>query len=582
MTFAAVTLLGMTVGQPPAPDYYPMNSRTIKLPVEYKKDRKAIRQVHLYVAHNGENTWYSEGLVTPDKDSFVYLAKDDGIYWFKMVIEDLKGNKDPADLTRDPPDLKVVIDTTPPQIRVTNARRTGQDVVIEWAVEDKFPNDAETKIYFCTTGDPAAKWQEVKRHPASPAGVGFACGTNDGVTVKIAAADVAGNRTEVTREFAAAAPPATANSSPAPAPASTTPPAPAAGGVVAAQNTVPPGGGGAIAPPPPPDLGAFTGPITPAPTPPAAVAPPAAQPLGQQPGYQPPVYQPSAYQPPAQPGGDTGGAPQPLPTVDPKAQPSGLTPQTGGAAPAGGWTGAAPAADAPRAQVIGYPRFDLGYDVEQRGPSGISRVDLWVTRDEGKSWLPWSQHDGKNGAVRVTLDAPKNPQPLEGAYGFRLVPVSGAGLKTEPAPGDAPELRVVLDVTPPKLELYKTAGDPANPDTLVIRWTATDRNFGEEPITLEWSEAIAGPWHPVASTGPDPVVQATAVSPPPVAKRLANTGQYAWRVPAGTPARVYLKATACDAAGNVTERVTRDPETVDLTKPRARISGIVPPALPRP
>jgi hypothetical protein len=45
---------------------------------------------------------------------------------------------------------------------------------------------------------------------------------------------------------------------------------------------------------------------------------------------------------------------------------------------------------------------------------------------------------------------------------------------------------------------------------------------------------------------------------------------------------VYLKATACDAAGNVTERVTRDPETVDLTKPRARISGIVPPALPRP
>ena len=82
MTFAAVTLLGLAVGQPPAPDYYPMNSRTIKLPIEYKKDRKAIRQVLLYVARNGENTWYQEGFVTPDKDAFVYVAKEDGVYWF--------------------------------------------------------------------------------------------------------------------------------------------------------------------------------------------------------------------------------------------------------------------------------------------------------------------------------------------------------------------------------------------------------------------------------------------------------------------------------------------------------------------
>src|SRR5215211_681478 len=134
MTFATVALLGMTVGQPLGPDYYPMNSRTIKLPIEYKKDRKSIRQVLLYVARNGENTWYQEGFVTPDKDAFVYVAKDDGIYWFKMVIEDLKGNKDPADLTRDPPDLKMVIDTAAPQIRVTNARRSGEEVVVEWSV----------------------------------------------------------------------------------------------------------------------------------------------------------------------------------------------------------------------------------------------------------------------------------------------------------------------------------------------------------------------------------------------------------------------------------------------------------------
>ena len=65
---------GLTLGQPPAataaPDYYPLNSRTIKLPIKYEKDRKAIRQVMLYVARNGENTWYQEAAVPPDRDAF--------------------------------------------------------------------------------------------------------------------------------------------------------------------------------------------------------------------------------------------------------------------------------------------------------------------------------------------------------------------------------------------------------------------------------------------------------------------------------------------------------------------------------
>jgi hypothetical protein len=244
------------------------------------------------------------------------------------------------------------------------------------------------------------------------------------------------------------------------------------------------------------------------------------------------------------------------------------------------WT-APPGPEAARAQVINYPRFDLGFDLEQRGPSGISRVDLWVTRDEGRSWQKWSQHDGKGGAVRVALDVRENTQ-LEGHYGFKLVPVSGAGLsEREPAAGDTPDMRVVLDVTPPQIDLFPPLSDPNTPDSLVIQWKATDRNFGDDPITLEWCESPAGPWKPLASNANDPVVQATSMSTP-VARRLANTGQYVWRVPAGVPARVYLKATARDSAGNVKEVVTREPILVDLTKPRAKISGIVPPVAPRP
>ena len=60
----------------------------------------------------------------------------------------------------------------------------------------------------------------------------------------------------------------------------------------------------------------------------------------------------------------------------------------------------------------------------------------------------------------MQLDTRFNQQP-EGDYGFRLVPVSGAGL-TDGAPkaGAAPEMRVHVDVTPPMIEVYKPTADP--------------------------------------------------------------------------------------------------------------------------
>jgi hypothetical protein len=593
MTFAAVTLLGMTMGQPQGADIYPMNSRTIKLPIVYKeKDRKQIRYVRLFVARNGENVWYQEASVTPDKDAFVHTAKEDGEHWYKMQIEYLNGALDPPVLTQDPPDLKVVIDTAPPVIRVTNAKRSGNEIVIEWAVDDKFLNDAQTKVEFCPAGDPAARWRPVDRPPpAHPgerfSGVKFACGTADGITVRVTAADFAGNRTEVLKEYPAAGPGQVGAAPVWPNPpitAPTTPVTPAPpSGVVPVQNTQ----GAGVAQPADVFPAVPAGPIPPPVVPPVSPAGPVG-PGSQQSGYlpppsqtpfsQPPASGPPSYVPPPNPaaggaGGPSGSA-QPLATVDPKEPPATAAAQ--GAAPAN-WSTPAAGGEGPRAQFINYPRFDLGFDLEQHGPSGIGRVDLYVTRDEGKSWRKWKEYDGKGGAVRVSLDVPPVPQQMEGSYGFRLVPVSGAGLsESAPGSGVAPEMRVVLDVTPPQVELWPLLSDPNNPDTLLIKWVATDRNFGEEPITLEWSESAAGPWHPIASGGGEPVVQATAVNVPAAPKRLANTGQYGWRVPANTPARVYLKVTARDAAGNLTERVTKDPQTVDLTKPRAKINGIVP------
>ncbi|MCZ2343249.1 MAG: hypothetical protein LC104_15870, partial [Bacteroidales bacterium] len=110
---------------------------------------------------------------------------------------------------------------------------------------------------------------------------------------------------------------------------------------------------------------------------------------------------------------------------------------------------------------------------------------------------------------------------------------------------------------------------------LLLHWEATDRNFGRDPIAIEWGEQPTGPWQPVSTaTGLVPVAGAgTGVAP---AGRLPNTGSYSWALPPTLAThRVYLKFTAWDIGGNRSEVVTPSPVLVDLTKPVAHIQGII-------
>jgi len=652
MNFLAVTLVGVTFGQPPisTPDYYPMNSRNIRIPIRYEKDRKAIRQVKLYVARNGENTWYQEGAVPPDRDYFNYYAKEDGLYWFTMMEEDLQGRNIPADLTRTPPDLKVIVDTVPPKVHFTNARKNGEETVVEWYVDDKYPDESATRVHFRPVGSDGP-WTEVTLPANSRSGVRFSSGVSGPVVVRVTAFDLAGNKTEQVREIEvtggsqsagsqtgggqtssqttkshiaghSSATDPTGSTSPqagmtaGPATASDAPLAPVGPPPdKSPSSTTATGFTGAV---PPPDLGPVA-PTAPTSPPQAASSQPNPASSGASGASGEPVGPIAPITPPVVPAGvagiggqatgssasganltpiaptvssssapslTTSAQPHAQPNADPRHATAQALPSVGmgeanlsGPTPVAVWTSgnapATPSVEVNRVQYINFWSFDMAYEVESRGPSGISRLDLWVTRDDGRTWLKWSQHDGKAATVRVNLNVPNNPQP-EGAYGFRVVPVSGAGLsEREPVSGDPPDLRVIVDVTPPTLDLYRPVGDPNNPDALVIQWKATDANFGEDPITIEWSDKPTGPWQPTAAAGELLPAGASPLQQP---RRLPNSGQFSWRVPAGLPPRVYLKVSARDAAGNVREVITREPVLVDLVKPRAKISGIITPA----
>ena len=184
------------------------------------------------------------------------------------------------------------------------------------------------------------------------------------------------------------------------------------------------------------------------------------------------------------------------------------------------------------------------------GPSNIGSVELYLTKDEGRTWQKWADDPDLKPPITAEL-------PGEGVYGFRLVIHSGAGLsKGTPQSGDLPEMRVEVDTTPPVVELYELRPDPSRPNTLILTWTAKDKNLAADPITLQWAERPDGSvWNSIAAG-------------------LANSGQYLWQLPPNMPPRVYLRVSARDTAGNTGVAETREPMLVDLNKPEGRLLRI--------
>src|SRR2546430_12302880 len=123
--------------------------------------------------------------------------------------------------------------------------------------------------------------------------------------------------------------------------------------------------------------------------------------------------------------GSPGGRPIALPSdpiVTPKGDPVGVT------------MTAAP--NLPPAQVINVTSFKMAYEIEDKGASGIGKAEVWVTRDDGRTWTQWSVVEKPESPLLIDLAKTGNAQ-VEGVYGFKILLQSGAGLSRDaPKPGE--------------------------------------------------------------------------------------------------------------------------------------------------
>jgi hypothetical protein len=201
-------------------------------------------------------------------------------------------------------------------------------------------------------------------------------------------------------------------------------------------------------------------------------------------------------------------------------------------------------------QAVNALDFTLDYQLDAIGPSGVGVVELWITTDDGKAWHRYGEDTDRTSPFDVRV-------PGDGLYGFTLMVRSGADLGLEPPrAGDAPQLRVLVDTTPPDARLLGAqVGKGELADRVDIRWQAGDASLAEHPVAIYYAEKITGQWNPIAT-------------------RLQNEGSYSWQVARTVPDRVFLRLEVRDRAGNIQFIDSLAPVTIDRSRPKGRIVGV--------
>jgi hypothetical protein len=199
-------------------------------------------------------------------------------------------------------------------------------------------------------------------------------------------------------------------------------------------------------------------------------------------------------------------------------------------------------------QFIASSRASLEYRIDQVGPSGVGKVEVWVSNDQGATWRRHCEDADRRSPAEFEL-------PGDGLYGVRVVVTNGNGFGgRQPAPGEQPQLFIEVDTIPPMVQLKEV--EPSNNGTTIeVHWVATDKNLGAEPINLYYATRREGPWQPMA-------------------RGLRNDGIYRWTFPRDMGPQFFVRVEAIDLAGNIARSESPTGIMLDMTEPRASILGV--------
>ncbi len=504
--------------------------------------RPLVREALLYLSKDRGKSWQLHSRLPANHEGFLFQATQDGPHWFSVGLLDLNGRHEPANIHSAPVGQKVLVDTTKPEARLA-VHRQNSDISLQWEIREEHLNLNSLRLECRTVEMPPNQWIPIQVQPGITGSGSFPAPSAGPITVRLHASDVAGNFVSIMSD----------------APAAPVVNAPTFAAGPGAQGIVGSGAGG-FGTGPSPTMAYPGGNYAMVPTSNGSVQVGSSA-YNSAPGTPVPgTIEATTWTPP-------GGLPQPQPVP---------TVSTQGPAPvAGNVPGMAishPISQVSTATALVKPArmvnqrlVQVDYELGRVGPSGVGSVEVWTTLDEGETWTLATTETMAQSGMELTANPAvptRNKIPLsiqrEGVpQGFILVAKSRAGLgRPAPQRGESPQIRLECDTTAPEATLFSPVPDPDQRDHLLLSWKASDRNLVGNPITIEWSDGSAGPWHKI---GPG---------------EIPNSGRLSWLVPPGTPPMVHLRLSVKDQAGNKGVAQTQQPILVDLSIPEVNILGL--------
>jgi hypothetical protein len=490
-------------GEPAVNKHYTRDA-VFHLPIKIEeKSRGSIKEVQLYVKV-GQGEWQFREKAPPTQPAFKFKAPQDGEYWFTLVTVDNKGFATPNDLAHLAAEdiVMVVVDTEPPTFELKPLKAANSDLLLQCVIHDANPDYRSLRITYrgddqlmrvleALAGQPGifrVPSSEVLRKPLHVSVTDLALNT--------AARDI------VVNASVAMGSPET--------PQPVQPPSRPANPITVASGQVVQPGAGVVQ---------------------AGASGTAGAPVGDAASH-------NVATPPTQNLEDALPiAPPPVPKGPPQSppEPRQLSPQ-------------APEQHGAPRQLINTLRASLDYRIDQVGPSGVGKVEVWLTSDNGNSWQMRCEDADRRSPADFDL-------PGDGLYGVRLAITNGNGFGGRaPLPGEQPQCWIEVDTTPPMVQLREV--EPVtNGGTIEIRWMVNDKNLGPEPINLYYATRKEGSWQPMA-------------------RGLKNDGSYRWTFPRDMGSQFFVRIEAIDQAGNVTRVDSPAAITLDMTEPRASVVGV--------
>ena len=533
----------------PEPIY--TSRQAFRIPYQYDPQeiaRLGSQEVRLYVSQSRGQNWQAVQKVNPQVGRFDFQAGADGEYWFAVQTVDRNNQLHPGGSIFQP-GLIVIVDTTKPSLKIDLKQSEPGRIALEWSIDDASVVTSSIVLEFTQTG--MTDWQQIPVKQSANGQTSWAIPSGGLVAVRGRAKDSAGNEAQSQYQIDISPTGSQPNIPPAGVPDFS---APIASGQNPLLSQMPgqfdfPSGTQQPAMATPssnPMLGA----LPPRPGSPASsyASNPAyslpgnssAQPLPMHSPFGPVVSGPT-------PGAGIGGSPGPNSNVPQWQQ------QNVSSIPGTANTSQIPAYEPPAPvghRTVKSRQFNIDYRIDDIGPSGVSTIELFVSQDNGDKWYRYGRDEDHRSPFEVEV-------PSDGVYGFVMRVVSGAGLTDpSPQPGERPEISIVVDSSPPVVNLYPLQqGTGADANRILITWKAADQKMADRPIALSYAANPDGPWQQISDW-------------------LPNTGQYIWNVGQGIPPRLYVRVVARDAAGNLARVDTPQPVLVDLAKPTARIVDV--------